>query len=129
MSQENVEKLRAVYEAFNRGDFDAAVKLVRPDAELVRPGLEAPLRGAGAIREWMEPDAFETQRIEPLDFEVSGNRVLVRQRTTARGAGSGIELDVENWAVFTFDDGLIVRGEGFLVDQEAEARQAAGLSE
>jgi hypothetical protein len=77
----------------------------------------------------MEPDAFETQRIEPLDFEVSGNRVLVRQRTTARGAGSGIELDVENWAVFTFDDGLIVRGEGFLVDQEAEARQAAGLSE
>jgi hypothetical protein len=26
MSQENVEKLRAVYEAFNRGDFDAAVK-------------------------------------------------------------------------------------------------------
>jgi ketosteroid isomerase-like protein len=129
MSQENVERLRAVYEAFNRRDFDAAVKLVRPDAELVRPGLEAPLRGAAAIREWMEPDAFEEQRIEPLNFEVSGNRVLVRQRTTARGAGSGIELDVENWAVFTFDDGLIVRGEGFLVDQEAEARQAAGLSE
>jgi ketosteroid isomerase-like protein len=129
MSQENVEKLRAAYEAFNHGDFDAAVKLVRPDAEFVRVGVEGPLSGAAAIREWMEPDAFEAQRIEPLDFEVSGNRVLVRQRTTARGAGSGIELDVENWAVFTFDDGFIVRGEGFLVDEETEARRAAGLSE
>ena len=129
MSQGNVEKLRAVYEAFNRGDFDAAVKLARPDAEFVRPGLEAPLRGAAAIREWMEPDAFEEQRIEPLDFEVSGNRVLVRQRTIARGAGSGIELDVESWAVFTFDDGLIARVEGFQRHQEAEALEAAGLSE
>src|SRR6185503_13809320 len=113
MSQENVEKLRAAYEAFNRGDFDAAVKLARPDAEFVRPGLEAPLRGAAALREWMEPDAFEEQRVEPLDFEVSGNRVLVRQRTTARGAGSGIELDVESWAVWTFDDGLIARVEPY----------------
>jgi hypothetical protein len=77
----------------------------------------------------MEPDAFEEQRVEPLAFEVSGNRVLIHQRTTARGAGSGIELDIETWAVFTFDDGLIVRGEYFALDQEAEARQAAGLSE
>jgi ketosteroid isomerase-like protein len=129
MSQGNVEKLRAVYEAFNRGDFDAAVKLARPDAEFVRPGLEAPLRGAAAIREWMEPDAFEEQRIEPLDFEVSGNRVLVRQRTIARGAGSGIELDAESWVVFTFDDGLIARVEGIQGHQEAEALEAAGRSE
>jgi len=129
VSQENVEKLRAAYEAFNRGDFDAAVKLARPDVEFVRLGLHAPLRGTAALREWMEPDAFEEQRVEPLDFEVSGNRVLVRQRTTARGAGSGIELDVESWAVWTFDDGLIARVEPYQHHQEAEARQAAGLSE
>jgi ketosteroid isomerase-like protein len=51
MSQGKVEKLRAAYEAFNRGDFDAAVQLARPDAEFVRPGLEPTLRGAAAIRE------------------------------------------------------------------------------
>jgi ketosteroid isomerase-like protein len=128
MSQGKVEKLRAAYEAFNRGDFDAAVQLARPDAEFVRPGLEPTLRGAAAIREWMEPDAFGEQRIEPLDFEVSGDRVLMRQRTRARGARSGIELDVETWAVFTFDGGLIARGEVYALDQEAEARRAAGLS-
>jgi ketosteroid isomerase-like protein len=80
-----------------------------------------------AVREWMEPDAFEEQQVEPLGFEASGDRVLMRQRTTARGAGSGIELDVETWAVFTFDDGFIVRGEVFPREQESQARQAARL--
>jgi ketosteroid isomerase-like protein len=121
--------LRAAYEAFNRGDFDAAVELVRPDVEFIRPGLEAPLRGASAIREWMEPDAFEKQQIEPLDFEVNGDRVLTRQHMRARGAGSGIELDVETWVVFTFDDGLVARGEVYPLNQEEEARRAAGLGE
>ena len=59
MSPGHVEKLRAAYEAFNRGDFDAAVKLACADAEFIRPGLEGPLRGPTAIRAWMEPDAFE----------------------------------------------------------------------
>jgi ketosteroid isomerase-like protein len=124
---ENVEKLQAAYEAFNRGDFDVAAELAHPEVEYVRPGLEAPLRGAAAVREWMEPDAFEEQRVEPLEFEVNDNRVLIRQRTRARGAGSGIELSIETWIVFTFDGGLITRGEAFL--REDEAREAAGLSE
>jgi ketosteroid isomerase-like protein len=122
-----VEKLRAAYEAFNRGDFDAAVGLARSDAEFIRPGLEGPLRGAAAIRRWMEPDAFGEQRIEPLAFEVNGDRVLIRQRTRARGAESGVELEIETWVVFTFEDGLIARGEVYALDQEREAREAAGL--
>jgi ketosteroid isomerase-like protein len=122
---ENVEKLRAAYEAFNRGDFDMAAELADPEVEYVRPGLEAPLRGAAAVREWMEPDAFEEQRVQPLEFEANDNRVLIRQRTRARGAGSGIELSIETWIVFTFDSGLITRGEAFLL--EDEAREAAGL--
>ena len=129
MSQENVETLRALYEAFNRGDFDAAVELVRPDAEFIRPVVEAPLRGAAAIREWMEPDAFEKQQIEPLHFEVNGDRVLTRQHMRARGAGSGIELDVETWVVFTLDDGLVARGQVYPLNREEEARRAAGLEE
>jgi ketosteroid isomerase-like protein len=129
MSQENVEKLRAAYEAFSRGDFDAAIELARPDAEFIRPGVEGSLRGAAAIREWMEPDAFEEQRVEPLAFEVNGDRVLVRQHTRARGAGSGIELEIETWAVIAFEEGLIARGQVYPLDQEHEAREAAGLLE
>ena len=64
------------------------------------------------------------------DFRVNGNRVLVRQNTRARGASTGIELDADNWAVWTFDeDGLATRLQGFLIHEESEALEAAGLSE
>jgi ketosteroid isomerase-like protein len=38
MSQENVEVVRRGYEAFNRGDFDAAMEVVHPEIEFVLPG-------------------------------------------------------------------------------------------
>ena len=54
----------------------------------------------------------------------------MRQHTQARGAGSGIDLDMEMWTVWTFDDDLLVtRVESFLPHQESEALEAAGLSE
>jgi hypothetical protein len=125
-----IDALRRAHEAFNRGDFDAAVDLAHPEIEFVPPGGQASLSGAEALRAWMEPDAFEEQRIEPLDFRVEGNRVLVRHYTQARGTGSGIELDMENWTVWTFDDDLLVtRVESFLPHEQSEALEAAGLSE
>ena len=125
-----IDALRRAYEAFNRGDFDAAVAIAHPEIEFVPVGGQASLRGAEAVRAWMEPDAFEEQRIEPLDFRVEGKKVLVRQHTQARGAGSGINLDMEVWTVCTFDDDLLVtRVEAYLPHQESEALEAAGLSE
>jgi ketosteroid isomerase-like protein len=125
-----IDALRRTYEAFNRGDFDAAVESAHPEIEFIGPGGQAPLRGAAALRAWMEPDAFEEQRIEPLDFTVEGNKVLVRQHTQARGVGSGINLDLEVWTVWTLDDDLLVtRAETYLPHQESEALEAAGLKE
>ncbi len=126
--QEIISDLRRGYEAFNRGDFDTAVELAHPEIEFVPPGGQSPLRGADALRAWMEPDAFEDQQIEPIEFRMHGNRVLVHQLITARGAGSGIELNLEGWAVWTFDaDGRVTRMESFLPHQEIEALEAAGL--
>ena len=125
-----IDALRRSHEAFNRGDFDAAVESAHPEIEFIPPGGQAPLRGAAALRAWMEPDAFEEQRIEPLDFRVEGNKVLARQHAQARGAGSGINLDTEVWTVWTFDDDLLVtRMESFLPHEESEALEALGLSE
>src|SRR6188508_3467202 len=124
-----IDALRRSHEAFNRDDFDAAVESAHPEIEFFPPGGQASLRGAEALRAWMEPDAFEEQRIEPLDFRVEGNKVLVRQRIQARGAGSGINLDLENWTVWTFDgDLLVTRAETYLPHEESEALEAAGLS-
>jgi ketosteroid isomerase-like protein len=132
MSQENVDiiaSLRQGLEAYSRGDFDAASKNFHPEIELVPAGGQQPLRGAARLRAWMEPDAFQSQAVEPLDFRAIGNKVLVQLRSHIRGAGSGIEVDFEAWTVWTFDEaGLITRIEIYLHHEKAEALEAVGLS-
>jgi ketosteroid isomerase-like protein len=128
MSQEFVDKLRRGYEAFNQGDFNATMGFLHPDVEFLPPGDQPPYRGAESFRAWMEPDAFEAQEVEPLEFTVVGNKVLVEQDTRARGAGSGIELEIHSWAVWSFDEGgRVTRVKIFLDHEETEARRAAGL--
>jgi ketosteroid isomerase-like protein len=130
MSQDNVEKLRRAHESFNRGEFDAAMTIAHADVEFFPPGDQAPIRGAEKFRAWMEPDAFESQVIEPLAYTVAGNKVLLELVTKARGAGSGIELELRMWSVWTFDeDGLITRVESFLEHEKTRALEAAGLLE
>jgi ketosteroid isomerase-like protein len=130
MSEENLETIRAFYEAYNRRDFDHLPKPLHPDIELLPSGDQAPIKGAARVRAWMEPDAFESQVIEPLDLRAVGDKVLVRGRTKIRGAGSGIEAEFLFWAVWIFDRaGLTTRVEIYLEHQEAEALEAAGLSE
>ena len=54
-----------------------------------------------------------------------GSRVLTRQRFKARGAGSGIEMELESLTVWTFnDDGKVSLVETFTLDEEDDARRA-----
>ena len=55
MSQENVERTRLGYEAFNRGDFDAALDLCAPDIEWQDMAIDTPpIRGKHALRALFE---------------------------------------------------------------------------
>ena len=107
-----IAALRRLHDAFNRGDYEAALQLVHPDIELVRPGSMSPIKGVAALREWLEPDAIEEQRLEPLEFRVKGDKVLVREHVTGRGAGSGIEIDFVTCIVWTLDDHGLEEGSG-----------------
>ena len=131
MSEQNVEVVRRWFEALSSEDFDDALALVHPEIEFVPPGGQSPHRGAESLRRWMEPDAFQDQVVEPLEIAVAAERtILARQHVSARGAGSGIELDVISWSVWSFDeDGLITRVELYLPHEEDKARAAAGLRE
>jgi ketosteroid isomerase-like protein len=133
MSEENVETARRWLEAVSGDteDFDRALELVHRDVVLVPPGKQPPYRGSESLRRWMEPDAFDRQVVKSFEaVEVTDRTVLGRQLITARGTTSGIELDVTTWSVWSFDgDGLITRIEVYLDHEEAEAREAAGLSE
>jgi ketosteroid isomerase-like protein len=128
--EEIISSLRGAYDAFNRADFDTAMEVAHPEIEFIPLGGQSSLKGADALRAWMEPDAFENQQIEPLEFRVQDDKVLVHQLATARGTGSGIELNLDAWAVWTFDeDGRATRVQAFLPHQETEALEAAGLHE
>jgi ketosteroid isomerase-like protein len=133
VSQENVEIVRRWLEAISGGseDFDRALALVHRDVVFVPPGDQPPYRGAESLRRWMEPDAFQEQLVKAFEpVVVTGRTILGRQLVMARGAASGIELDVLTWSVWTFDeDGLIARIEIYLEHEEDKAREAAALSE
>jgi ketosteroid isomerase-like protein len=127
-ADDRIEKLRAGFEAINRGERDVPAEMAHPDIEVVRVGQLPPITGVAAFREWLEPDAFEETAYDDLEFTASGDKVLSHQRIRARGAGSGIEMELETWAVWTFDDDdLVVRAELYLEHDEPKARAAAGL--
>ena len=122
---ELIRRLHSGYEAFNRCDYDAVMQWVHPEMTYVSPSALTELRGAEAFRAWMEPDAFESQESEVRSVEIAANRALIRQMTRARGAGSGIEMEVESWAVWTFDDqGRVTRIEIYLEHEEERARRS-----
>jgi ketosteroid isomerase-like protein len=115
-------------EAFSRGDYEAATEIAHPEVELVRSWEKSSLHGPDALREWMKPDAFQDQQGKLLEVTVAGDKALGHQNLRAKGATSGIDIDVNSWCVWTFDaDGLVTRVEFFLDHEEDQAREAAGI--
>jgi hypothetical protein len=78
----------------------------------------------------MELDAFAEQTYDQLEFVTSGNKILVKHRFRARGAGSGIEMEIQSFSVWTFDEAdRAIRLDGYLENERAKALEAVGISE
>ena len=130
MSQENVEIVRAAYDAYNRRDLDAALKDAAPGFELDWTRAVGPQRGLyrlDQIRAFLGDflEAFESTRVEPDEFVEAGDQVVVPQTGYIRGR-DGIELTARVALVWTIRDGAIVRI--CLYQQTRYALEAAGLS-
>jgi ketosteroid isomerase-like protein len=131
MSQENVEIVRAVYDAYNRGDLDAAFKHVAPDSVLDWSRAVGPQRGVYELDQ-MRPffadflDTFDSTRVEPDEFIDAGDHVVVPQTGYLKGR-DGIEATARVTLGWTLRDSAVI---GICLYQEkAEALEAAGLSE
>jgi ketosteroid isomerase-like protein len=132
MSQQNVDKTREYIEAYNRRDFDAAIRHFDPDIEWVLPEhqrSDSAIGTRGILRFWEGLDeTFDELRLQPQEYVDAGDRVATRLRHFARGKGSGLELDAELYhQVTTFRDGTIVRIE--YVTSWEEALEAAGIDD
>ena len=131
MSQENVEVVRAVFDAVNRGDFDAAFNPVAPNCEFDHSravGLDAGVYSVDQGRRFLEQfiQVWESVRFEADEFIDAGDHVVTPFTNRALGR-DGIELQVRSTWVWTFREGAVVRV--CLYQDRAEALEAAGLSE
>jgi ketosteroid isomerase-like protein len=109
MSQENVEIVRAFYEAWNAGDMSVIADSYDPNivvryAEGWPEGLE-PIMGREAVVRQFEQqrEAFDADTLELLDVIDVGDRVVVRQ--VWRAVGSGPDVNIEVTSVATLRKG------------------------
>jgi ketosteroid isomerase-like protein len=130
--RENVEIVRRIFEGWATGNFGTAVAYFDPNVTLVvRPpfpefGVTVGLERLGEYMRGFLAQ-FEHTTFEAEGIEAVGDTVLVRVVQHAKGRVSGIEGEIPFFTLFTFRGGKIVRMESVL--DEAEAREAAGLSE
>ena len=132
MSQEDIETLRSLYEAINRGDWDAAFRDADPNAEMktanrmTRPGT---YRGPEEIRRFFEDllEPFEDVVVETEKFFERDDRILVFVLLHSRPRGSSARIEIRIAHLWTMRDGKIVRCELFPVREDA--LEAVGLSE
>ena len=133
MSQENVEIVRRAFDAYNRGDIDAAVADIAPDCEFrptgALPGVRGVYRGPEGYRRFIAwiSDEFEDVRVSLDGLADEGDRVLVSLTIRGRGRQSGAPTSWHLWHVWTAQEGRLIRGQAFV--DEAEALEAAGLRE
>ena len=136
MSQEDVEIVRSLFEAFNRGDIGAGAKLMDEGVVFDARGME--LENEDFARVYFGPEgvrdfwrawlpAWIDMQVEIRWIREVGDRVIVwlHQRQIGRVSQIPVEFYVA-WD-FLFRDGKIVRMAFFR--DERKALEAVGLSE
>jgi ketosteroid isomerase-like protein len=133
MSQENVAIVRRLYESWGRGEFGTELTdLVDPYAVFaVRPQFPefGTFVGPDGIEKFMRRflEQWERLTIEAPKLESVGETVFAHVVQRGKGRASGIEGDNTYFMLFTFRAGRVIRIDAVM--DEAEAREAAGLSE
>jgi ketosteroid isomerase-like protein len=133
MSQENVELVRQLVQAFNRRDLPAMSELFDPEVEWTPGGPAAVERAvyrgrdavsAGFTATWETWELFSLAEHEVRDL---GESILWLGRAQLRGDASHVELDQEFAVHFLIGGGRFVRLHGFPAWKDA--LEAAGLEE
>jgi ketosteroid isomerase-like protein len=126
VTDESVQVVRELIDAWNRRDLDSALARLHPECELRPVESIGTVHGhdefAAGFAEWFE--AFEEFEADPQEFIADGDRVLVPVIQRARGKGSGVEVSQRFHQLFELRDGLVIRFEEF-ADSD-EARRAFG---
>jgi ketosteroid isomerase-like protein len=132
VSQENVEIVRRMAEAFNSGGLDAARRYYHPEIEWHEdPSFpeSGVYRGVEAVIAYNQQflSEFEAIRYEGEPVASAGEHVVSNMRIAGSGKISGAGFELSAWWAFTVRDGKVVRVYAYL-DKDA-ALEAVGLRE
>ena len=131
---ENLDLVRLIYAAWERGDFDSA-DWADPEIEYARVDLPDPDSWTGAARSeeaWHDYlSAWQDYRFSVDEYrELDDERVLVLVRRSGRGKTSGLELDqmqTEGAHLFHVREGKVTRLVAYM--DRARALADLGLEE
>jgi uncharacterized protein len=131
MPHDDVEILRAAYEALNRGDIPGTVAVLDADAEW-HEHSELPeadnYRGREVIQSFLESflESWHDFRQEVEDLIAEDGKVLILLHMIGQGKGSGIRVEARYAHLWTMREGRGVRVDTYTDREEAlEALHAA----
>ena len=133
MSATDMEVVRAVYEAFNRGDYETATAMLHEQAELHQveaiPDTDTYIgrdEFARGLARWLA--GFERGFQYALEEMIDAPKgVFVRLTLRGRGRTSGVDLEQAGFNVWEVRDGRPFRCHAYFDDRKA--RVAAGLGD
>jgi ketosteroid isomerase-like protein len=133
VSEENVEVVRQIFDAFNSEDIDLILSFTHRDFEVeVPPDFSAEpdtYRGHDGMRHYWASfqDAMEEIRFQPERLWDAGQVVVVVMHVTAKGRQTAIPVEQRLVGLWTIFDRKAVRVRVY--GSQAEALRAVGLTE
>ena len=125
--------MRLGFEAFNRGDYDAALEDLTEEVEwhVLDDLPDAQVyRGPDGIRRFWQAwrDMFDEFHVEPEEMIDAGEDVVVMIRVRGRGRESGVEVDTPSFPqIWSFEEGRVARVS--MHRSRDDALRAAGIEE
>jgi ketosteroid isomerase-like protein len=133
MSQENVEVVQRMCEAFLAGDVPSALAVLHADVtwhgtiggieeQATAHGHDEVINGfVESLRDW------EHHSLTAEDYIDAGDRVVVLWHEVGRGKASGVEVETRTAVVYTVRGDEVVEVQGYM--ERRQALEALGLSE
>ena len=129
MARENVEIVRAAYEALNREDWDAAFRVADPDFEVTfqRGPFQGTYRGREKLQAILndQRQAFDAWIMEPIELLESGDQIVAIVISRLRPKDTEAEIELRNGHLWTVREGTLISLVGF--PDPDDALRSAGI--